>query len=295
LFSLHLPIINLMFMSLAFVHWHVNPEIFNLGFWGLRYYSLLFVTGIVLGYIFMKKIFNLENLSQELLDRLAIYVFFGTVFGARFGHCIFYEWDYYKNHILEIILPWKGTIGKDFEFVGYQGLASHGGAIGIVIALLIFSVRNKISLIRILDYMGVVTPLAGVCIRLGNLFNSEIYGVETSLPWGFIFELRNETVPKHPTQLYEALSYLIIFFVLYRLYLTKREILPRGFIFGWFLILLFSARFLIEFIKEVQVDFESHMSLNMGQWLSLPFILTGVALVIWSNKKLKTAPEKRTK
>lgn len=280
-------------MSLGFIHWHVKPEIFNLGFWGLRYYSLLFVTGIVLGYIFMKKIFNKENLSQELLDRLAIYVFFGTVLGARLGHCIFYEWDYYKDHILEIILPWKGTIGKDFQFVGYQGLASHGGAIGIIIALFIFSRRNKISLIRVLDYMGIVVPLAGACIRLGNLFNSEIYGIETSLPWGFIFDLRNETVPKHPTQLYEAISYLIIFFVLYRLYFRKGNILPRGYIFGWFLILLFSARFFIEFIKEVQVEFESHMSLNMGQWLSIPFILTGIALVIWSGKKADTSAPKK--
>lgn len=271
-------------MALAYIRWNVSPEIFDLGFWGLRYYSLLFVTGIVLGYVFMRKIFRTEGLSQELLDRLAIYVFFGTVLGARLGHCIFYEWDYYKDHLAEMILPWRGTIGKDFQFVGYQGLASHGGAIGIIIALWIFAVRNKFSLIRTLDYMGIVVPLAGACIRLGNLFNSEIYGVETSLPWGFIFELRNETVPKHPTQLYEAISYLIIFIILYRLYLKKRSTLPRGYIFGWFLILLFSARFFIEFIKEVQVDFESTMTLNMGQWLSIPFVLAGIALVLWAKK-----------
>jgi len=275
-------------MSIAFIRWNVDPEIFNLGFWGLRYYSLLFVAGIVLGYIFMKKIFEKEKLSQELLDKLAIYVFFGTVLGARLGHCIFYEWDYYQNHILEMILPWRGTIGKDFEFVGYQGLASHGGAIGIVIALLIFSRLNKINFIRIMDYMGVVVPLAGACIRFGNLFNSEIYGVETNLPWGFIFELRHETVPKHPTQLYEAFAYLAIFGILYTLYLKKRDVLPRGFIFGWFLIMLFSARFFIEFIKEVQVDFESTMTLNMGQWLSIPFVLAGIALVIWSKSKTNT-------
>ncbi len=271
-------------MPFAYIRWNVDPEIFNLGFWGLRYYSLLFVTGIVLGYIFMKKIFTKEGLSQDLLDKLAIYVFFGTVLGARLGHCIFYEWDYYKDHIAEMILPWRGTPGKDFEFVGYQGLASHGGAIGIVIALFIFSKRNKFSLIRTLDYMGIVVPLAGACIRLGNLFNSEIYGVETSLPWGFIFELRHETMPKHPTQLYEVFSYLAIFFFLYWLYNKKGNLLPRGYIFGWFLIFLFSARFFIEFIKEVQVDFESSMALNMGQWLSIPFILAGIALVIWSKK-----------
>jgi prolipoprotein diacylglyceryl transferase len=271
------------------IRWSVDPEIFNIGFWGLRYYSLLFVTGIVLGYIFMKKIFAKEELGQELLDKLAIYVFFGTVLGARLGHCIFYEWDYYKDHIAEMILPWRGTIGKDFEFVGYQGLASHGGAIGIVIALFIFARKNKFSLIRTLDYMGIVTPLAGACIRLGNLFNSEIYGVETTLPWGFIFELRHETMPKHPTQLYEALSYLAIFFFLSWLYNKKGNLLPRGYIFGWFLIFLFSARFFIEFIKEVQVDFESSMALNMGQWLSVPFILAGIALVIWSKKLPKKA------
>jgi len=272
-------------MSIAFIRWNVDPEIFNLGFWGLRYYSMLFVFGIILGYIFMRKIFVKEGLSQELLDKLAIYVFFGTVLGARLGHCIFYEWDYYKDHIIEMIVPWRGTIGKNFEFVGYQGLASHGGAIGIVLALIIFSRKNKFSLIRTLDYMGIVVPLAGACIRLGNLFNSEIYGIETTLPWGFIFELRHETMPKHPTQLYEALSYLAIFIVLYWVYLKKGNSLPRGYIFGWFLILLFSARFFIEFIKEVQVDFESSMALNMGQWLSVPFILSGIALLIWSNKQ----------
>jgi prolipoprotein diacylglyceryl transferase len=276
-------------MSLAYIRWDVDPEIFNLGFWGLRYYSLLFVAGIVLGYVFMKKIFEKEGLSQDLLDKLAIYVFFGTVLGARLGHCIFYEWDYYKNHLAEMLLPWRGTIGGDFEFVGYQGLASHGGAIGIVLALIIFAKRNKFSFIRTMDYMGIVVPLAGACIRLGNLFNSEIYGIETTLPWGFIFEKRNETMPKHPTQLYEALSYLAIFVIMYWLYLKKRSTLPRGYIFGWFLILLFSSRFFIEFIKEVQVDFESTMALNMGQWLSIPFIIAGIALVIWSKKIPKKA------
>jgi prolipoprotein diacylglyceryl transferase len=276
-------------MSLAYIRWDVDPEIFNLGFWGLRYYSLLFVAGIVLGYVFMKKIFEKEGLSQDLLDKLAIYVFFGTVLGARLGHCIFYEWDYYKNHLAEMLLPWRGTIGGDFEFVGYQGLASHGGAIGIVLALIIFAKRNKFSFIRTMDYMGIVVPLAGACIRLGNLFNSEIYGIETTLPWGFIFEQRNETMPKHTTQLYEALSYLAIFVIMYWLYLKKRSTLPRGYIFGWFLILLFSSRFFIEFIKEVQVDFESTMALNMGQWLSIPFIIAGIALVIWSKKIPKKA------
>lgn len=276
-------------MSLAYIRWNVNPEIFDLGFWALRYYSLLFVTGIVLGYILMKKIFKKEGLSQELLDKLAIYVFFGTVLGARLGHCIFYEWDYYKDHLAEMIIPWRGTPGEDFQFVGYQGLASHGGAIGIVIALFIFAKRNKFSLIRTLDYMGIVTPIAGACIRLGNLFNSEIYGVETSLPWGFIFELRHETMPKHPTQLYEAISYIAIFIFLWWLYHKKGNILPRGHIFGWFLILLFAARFFIEFIKEVQVEFESSMALNMGQWLSIPFILAGIALVLWSKKLPKKA------
>lgn len=192
-----------------------------------------------------------------------------------------------------MILPWRGTIGEDFEFVGYQGLASHGGAIGIVLALYIFSRQNKISLIRILDYMGVVVPLSGACIRLGNLFNSEIYGDVTTLPWGFIFVLRNEELPKHPTQLYEAFSYLIIFFVLYRLYLKKGDLLPQGFIFGWFLILLFTARFFIEFIKEVQVTFESQMVLNMGQWLSIPFVLAGIFLVYWSKRQpVKPAAKK---
>ncbi len=282
-----MPQTNIKIMTFAFITWKVDPEIFNIGFWGLRYYSLLFVAGIVLGYIFMKKIFDKEKLSQELLDKLAIYVFFGTVLGARLGHCFFYEWDYYKDHLAEMLLPWQGTIGEDFKFVGYQGLASHGGAFGIVIALLIFSYKNKISFIRIMDYMGVVVALAGACIRFGNLFNSEIYGVETSMPWGFIFELRGETVPKHPTQLYEAFAYLAIFFLMYWLYNHKREKLHRGYIFGLFLVLLFASRFFIEFIKEVQVNFESTMTLNMGQWLSIPFIVAGLYLMFFYKEKVK--------
>lgn len=273
-------------MISAYIKWNVNPEIVDLGFWALRYYSLLFVTGIVLGYVFMKKIFSNENLSQELLDKLAIYVFFGTVLGARLGHCFFYEWDYYRDHISEMLFPWRNT-EAGFKFVGYQGLASHGGAFGILIALALFIWREKFSFLRILDYMGVVIPVAGACIRLGNLFNSEIYGHQTNLPWGFIFVRAGETVPKHPTQLYEALSYLLIFVFLYTLYFRKGKLLPKGYLFSLFLILLFSARFFIEFVKEVQVPFEKTMTLNMGQWLSLPFIAAGVILFFWSRKQME--------
>jgi phosphatidylglycerol---prolipoprotein diacylglyceryl transferase len=260
-------------MILDFITWNIDPEI--VGFWGLsiRYYGVLFAASFFFGYIIMQKMFKKEGLTIELLDTLTVYMAVGTVLGARLGHCFFYQPEYYLKNPWEILFIWHG------------GLASHGAAIGILIALYIFARKNKKPYLWILDRIVIVVALAGFFIRIGNLMNSEIYGIETSLPWGFIFERDGQTVPKHPTQIYEALSYLIIFIVLLWVY-NKNKSKPRqGFIFGVFLIALFSVRFLIEFIKEVQVDFESSMVLNMGQWLSIPFILTGMFLLFKSLDK----------
>lgn len=260
-------------MLLNYINWNVDPEI--VGFWGLsiRYYGLLFASSFFFGYIIMQKMFKKEGLTIELLDKLTVYMAVGTVIGARLGHCLFYQPDYYLSNPWEIIKIWHG------------GLASHGAAVGILIAIYYFSKKHKKPYLWTMDRIVIVVALAGFLIRMGNLMNSEIYGNPTELPWGFIFIRNGEVLPKHPTQIYEALSYLIIFVLLYFIYNKKGAQLKQGLIFGLFLILLFTARFFIEFIKEVQVNFEQGMSLNMGQWLSIPFILIGFFLLYRSLKQ----------
>ncbi len=259
-------------MLLNYITWNVDPDIVHLGPLTIRYYGLLFAASFFFGYIIMQKIFKREGLTIELLDKLTIYMAIGTVLGARIGHCLFYQPDYYLSNPLEILKIWHG------------GLASHGAAIGILIALYYFSKKNKKPYLWILDRIVIVVALAGFFIRMGNLMNSEIYGVETTLPWGFIFLRDGQLVPKHPTQIYEALSYLMIFGLLYLIYHQKGKDVKQGLIFSLFLILLFTVRFFIEFIKEDQVGFEQSMSLNMGQWLSIPFVLIGIYLLLRSLK-----------
>ncbi len=262
------------------INWAVDPVILNLGFLELRWYSLLFVSGFVLGWFIFKWFFNREGIPESLLDPLLYTLLIGTVVGARLGHCLFYQPDYYLGSwdgFCEIFMPWKG------------GLASHGGTIALFIAMWWFAKhygkKYDFDFLWILDHLCIPVCFAAFFIRMGNLFNSEIYGDFTNLPWGFIFELRGETLPKHPTQLYEALSYLILGFVLIWAYKAKMEKLYRGTIIGVFFIVLFGMRFLIEFIKEPQVGFEETMLLNMGQLLSIPFILLGVVFLIYGLKK----------
>ena len=260
-------------MIFGAINWDMNPEIFRIGNFALRWYGLLFASGFFFGYLIFMKFFKKEGLSIDLLDKLTIYMALGTVIGARLGHCFFYEPDYYLSNPIEILKIWRG------------GLASHGAAIGILIALWLFVRKYKKKFIWIIDRIVIVVALAGACIRLGNLMNSEIYGIETALPWGFVFIRNLEVVPKHPTQIYEALAYLIVFGLLIRLY-YKADGMPRpGLLFSLFLILVFGMRVLIEFIKEDQVGFEAGMALNMGQWLSIPFVLFGGGLLAWSLRK----------
>lgn len=264
-------------MELLFVHWHVDPVLLHLGSFGIRWYSLLFVSGFILGYYLFRWIFRTEGVSEKLLDPLLYTLLIGTIVGSRLGHCLFYQPDYYLGSwtgFLEIFQPWKG------------GLASHGGAIALIFAMWWFSVhygkKNNFDFLWIMDRLCFAVAFEACLIRCGNLFNSEIYGDVTSLPWGFIYELRGETVPKHPTQIYEALTYLVLGLSMLWMYKFRRDRLYRGFFFGFFLTGCFGMRFLIEFIKEPQVDFEQGMFLNMGQILSLPFILAGVALIIYA-------------
>jgi phosphatidylglycerol---prolipoprotein diacylglyceryl transferase len=260
-------------MLLTSITWNADPEIFRIGNFALRWYGLLFASGFFFGYLIFLRIYKREGISVELLDKLTLYTAVGTIVGARLGHTLFYEPSYYLGNPVEILKIWRG------------GLASHGAAIGILIALYYYSRIIRRPYLWIVDRVVIVVALAGFFIRMGNLMNSEIYGIETDLPWGFIFVRAGEIMPKHPTQIYEGLSYLAIFGLLYTLYWKESIKLRDGYLFSIFLILLFSVRFLIEFIKEVQVDFEAGMALNMGQWLSIPFILGGIGLFIWSYNR----------
>ncbi len=266
--------------------WDISPVLLDLGSFQIRYYSILFAIAFIVGYIVVKRIYKKENVPIAELDSLTIYVVLGGLIGARLGHCIFYDWSYFSNHLLEIILP--VSFSPNFHFIGFQGLASHGGALGIIIALLIFKRKStKKSFFWLIDRVAIPTGFAGALIRLGNLMNSEIYGHHTELPWGFIFANNGETIPSHPTQLYEAICYIITSIVLLKLYKVEKFRNAKGFLLGVFFILIFTARFFIEFVKENQVAFEDSMGLNMGQLLSIPVVITGGVLVIWSlrNKK----------
>ncbi len=264
-------------MEYLFVHWHVDPVLFHIGSLEIRWYSLLFVAGFILGWYIFKWFFKREGIPEKLLDPLLYTLLAATIVGARLGHCCFYQPDYYFGSwkgFWEIFMPWKG------------GLASHGGAIALLLAMWWFARhygrKHDFDYLWIMDHLCIAVAFAGCFIRLGNLFNSEIYGDVTSLPWGFIFDLRNETEPKHPTQLYEALSYLVLGLVMVWIYWKKLDKVHRGFFFGLFLVGCFGMRFLIEFIKEPQVGFEEGMALNMGQLLSIPFVIAGIALLIYS-------------
>jgi len=264
-------------MTLSFIDWNVAPQIFTIGSWEVRWYGLLFASAFFFGYILMGKFFRIAKLPEKSLDRIATYMLIGTVLGARLGHIFFYEPDYYLAHPLKMLFIWEG------------GLASHGAAIGITIALALFAYREKLNFFWVTDRVLIVVALAAFLIRMGNLMNSEIFGHVTTLPWGFkfyrAFPPGAEVLPHHPTQIYEGLSYLLIFVYLLRYFYKKHGNPPIAYITGIFLSGVFGMRFLIEFVKEDQVAFERNMTLNMGQWLSIPFVLLGLYLLYYSYKK----------
>jgi len=254
-----------MHMSLM-VHWNPHPEIWP-GVLPVRWYGLLFMSGFVLGYQILKRFWIKENRRPEDLDDLALYVGLGTILGARLGHCLFYQPAHYLSHPIEILKVWQG------------GLASHGAAILIPISLAVYVQRNpNYSFWWIIDRLVVVVALAGGLIRLGNLINSEIVGTPTDLPWGFVFERLGEGFPRHPSQIYEAAFYFLTFGLLHRWYHKGRFITKPGAMLGAFLVLVFGFRLGIEFIKDIQEDFDTGTILNMGQWLSLPAISLGLWL-----------------
>jgi phosphatidylglycerol:prolipoprotein diacylglycerol transferase len=267
-------------MAPDYIYWNVKPEIINIFGISIRYYGLLFVVGLILSIYILSKIFKLENIPPEYLEKLSIYGMIGIIIGARLGHCLFYEPSYYLAHPVEMILPIQQQPGGGYKFSGYQGLASHGGAIGVIIALIIYQRKTKQSMLKTIDLVSIAAPLAGCFIRLGNLMNSEIIGLPTMKPWAFVFA-RVDNIPRHPAQLYEAIAYFLIFLTMLLLYKNWREKLQNGFFFGLTLTLIFVARFLIEFIKENQVGFEENLTINMGQILSIPYILVGIAFMIY--------------
>ena len=258
------------------VTWDVNPALFHLGSFEVRYYGVLWAVALGISAYIFHHIMIREGLSEKTFDSVFWFGVISTVLGSRLGHCLFYDPGYYLTHPVEILDIRQG------------GMASHGAAVGLLIGLWLFSRNNKLPYIWSLDRISIVVAISGVAVRLGNLMNSEIYGTVTSLPWGFIFVRDGETLPKHPTQIYEALCYLVLFVILLWMY-YKKDLARRrpGVMFGFFLIILFGTRFLIEFIKNPQVDFEQHMVLNMGQLLSIPFIVAGV-VILW--RALKQAP-----
>ncbi|MBR3491399.1 MAG: prolipoprotein diacylglyceryl transferase [Bacteroidales bacterium] len=301
---------------LNYITWNVDPVLFHLGSLQVRWYGLLWALGFLIGYFIMKRIYQREKMAEDALDKLLIYMLVSTVVGARLGHCLFYEPDYYLSNPLKIFAVWEG------------GLASHGGAIGILIGLWLY-VRNynkskkekndlqHINYIWILDRIVVAVCLVGALIRVGNVINHEIYGTPTSLPWGFVF-LRgaeqfcgtvdnytacnawdapcppSEWLPCHPTGLYEAFFCLVAMGILLWMY-YKRDLGHKqpGLMFGTFLVIIFGSRICIEFLKNVQVEFERNMVFDMGQWLSVPFVLIGIGMIVWSfvNRKRLVANE----
>ena len=272
-------------MEYLVVNWNIDPVIFHLGGIELRWYSVLFVSGFILGWYIMRSFFRREKINESLLDPMLYMLLICTIVGARLGHCLFYQPDYYLGSwqgFWEIFMPWKG------------GLASHGGTIAILLGIWWYARKygrkNDFDYVWVLDHLVIPVAFAACFIRLGNLFNSEIYGGPTSLPWGFVFQRNGETVPCHPTQLYEGGTYLLLGIVLMWLYWKKLDKLYRGTFVGLFLIVCFGSRFLIEFVKNPQVEFEQDMVLNMGQLLSIPFVLLGIGVLVYAYvKKLPAA------
>ena len=275
-------------MILLKLHWEPSTTLFKLGSFGIHYYSLMFVIAFSLGYNIMKGMYQKEKVSIETLESMLFYIVISTLLGARLGHVLFYDWAYYQNHMLEVLLPIASKTDGGYAFVGFRGLASHGAAIGILLGIIIYQRFNSYKpLAWILDRLIIPTTLGAGFVRIGNFFNSEIVGNYTGNNFGVVFVNRGEMLPRHPAQMYEAIAYFILFFFLRYLY---RQGLNRqdGFLVGVFMSILFSIRFLVEFVKESQGGFETFLpALSTGQWLSLPLILAGL-IVMFRTKEIKT-------
>ena len=273
---------------LNYIVWNPNPIIGHLGPVTLRWYSMCWLVGLILGYLLMKKLYQQQHIPEEKFDPLIIYIFVGILIGARLGHCLFYQPDYFLSswdHVVEMILPIRHMTDGSWKLTGYEGLASHGGVIGMFIGIYLYCRRNKVGWWVVLDDMGICAGVTAMFIRLGNLMNSEIIGRDTNVPWAFIF-VQDDGYPRHPGQLYEAIAYGIIFLIIYAFYHKKGpKTIGSGFYFGLCLALIFTFRFLIEYTKEVQEPFEVGLPLDMGQVLSIPLIIIGIWSICTSKKR----------
>jgi len=271
---------------ISYILWNPDVIAFHIGSVAIRWYSLCWVIGLLSVYLLEHKLFKEQKIAEEKFEPLFLYCFLGILIGARLGHCLFYEPEYFIPHPLEMILPMRQDAAGNWHFTGYEGLASHGGTLGLMIALWLYVRKTKLNLMRVLDNIAIVTPICACAIRLGNLMNSEIIGKPTDLPWAFIFE-RVDMLPRHPGQLYEAICYAIFFFVGWYFYRKRPEKVGTGFFFGLCIFLIFTARIFIEYTKENQVDFENGMIFNMGQLLSVPFVILGLYCMLggkWCKK-----------
>lgn len=289
---------------LAYIDWQPSLEIFQIGSFGVRWYSACWCIGLILAYIIVQKIYKQQKIEDEKFDPLFFYCFIGIIAGARLGHCIFYQPEYYLTSakgFIEMIVPIHFAPDSwDWQYRGYEGLASHGGTAGIIIAMIMYARKVGMKMFHVIDNVAIAVPVTACFIRLGNLMNSEIIGNVTDVPWAFIFHtheacVNGELVPRHPAQLYEAMAYAVIFVIQYLIFISKssgsnkRYTPGNGFYFGFCITTIFLFRFFIEFIKKEQVDFEQGMLLDMGQLLSIPFVLLGSWLMWNAGKANKNA------
>ena len=277
-------------MLLNYIIWNADPIIFKMGPLRVGWYGLLLATGFAIAYLVFQKIAKNEKVDLNLIDKFSFLTALWAIIGLRLVDCLFYNWDYYQHHLLEIVIPFRET-AEGWEFTGFSGLASHGAVIAIILFVLYFSRKHRMSELWLLDRLAIAIPLAAAFVRCGNLMNSEIIGTATTVPWGFVFMQLGETEPRHPSQLYEALVYISLFaYQMWYYFKHTKGHIPAGRSVGTLLLVIFTARFFIEFIKEVQSDFETDMFFHMGQWLSLPFILLGAVFMYYSFTK-KTYPK----
>lgn len=280
--------------NLSYILWNPDDTALRIGSFAMHWYSLCWLIGLVLAYLIVRRLYKEQKIKDELFDPLFLYCFIGILVGARLGHCLFYQPDVYLSswkHFVEMFLPIEFTGNSDWHFTGYRGLASHGGTFGLMIALWLYVRRTKLNIWRVLDNIAIATPATAFFIRIGNLMNSEIIGKPADVPWAFIFE-QVDMLPRHPGQLYEALAYAVLMFIGWRLYRSHPQRVGTGFFFGLCLTYIFTARFLIEFTKEIQEPFEAALPINMGQILSLPFIAIGIACMVGGKWMKRLGTEK---
>ena len=271
---------------LNYIVWNPDLEAFNLGPITVRWYGLMWIIGLALAYLVVKRLYKEQKIKDELFDPLFIYCFFGILIGARLGHCIFYQpGDFLTSWkgIIEMLLPIHFMADGSWKVVGYAGLASHGGTLGLMIALWLYVRKTNLSIWTVLDNIAIATGITACFIRLGNLMNSEIIGKITDVPWAFIFE-KVDAAPRHPGQLYEAIAYALLFFIMWALHKKMPEKIGTGWYFGFCLTYIFTFRFIIEYTKEIQEAFEAALPLDMGQILSIPFIIIGVYCMVRAKK-----------